>query len=502
MAPPGGGLAPLTLQEKLSKLREGWLVIVATVLQYTTGFSSTLIPILTDLLQGLSSTRHIGDEDKSDEAGSCGNWSWAITMTIFTVSMNLAAVLVSPLVRVSSPAFVAGLATTLQIGGLLIAAYTNSEAGIEIGFGVLVGAGAGISLVNNIIFVKRNFETRLVSLVFGVAITSICLLGLPIPYLMSFLKTATDKDYAKVIAVYAGLSGIGCVGAILMRSKTAEHQSAEAPSCSIAVRQTCQDFGALLTSGKFLFTAAVNSICFALMIYMLSLIPKINFVDKFYDQNIFENISLSEAEKRFANKAKFMTETTLIAGNSIFPLVFGFLGDSARLKRLLKQPKRVLYGLCSLQLAITVLCMNYITSLPLFILTTVLAAISFNGMLLLTNLVYIELYKEKQEFESAVSLSNLFRCMGTLIYPLLNLISPCSISDQLLTMATLLGALALLWIIQLSCADWEEADQVERAVGDTYYLPVSQQDKEIPNESGNGVIRKSAPIQQQTSGDL
>ena len=63
----------------------------------------------------------ISDEDKISEPGRCGNWNWAITMTIFTVSMNLAAVLVSPLVRVSSPAFVAGLATTLQIGGLLIA---------------------------------------------------------------------------------------------------------------------------------------------------------------------------------------------------------------------------------------------------------------------------------------------------------------------------------------------------------------------------------------------
>merc|ERR1719397_1462400 len=150
--------------------------------------------------------------------------------------------------------------------------------------------------------------------------------------------------------------------------------------------------------------------------------------------------------------------------------------------------------------------MNTITSLPLFILTTVLAAISFNGMLLFTNLVYIELYKERQEFESAVSLSNLFRCVGTLIYPLLNLISPCSISNQLLAMASLLGALALLWIIQLCCADWKDEDQLERpvgaavAVGDSDYLPVSQEDKEMPNKNGNGVlIRKLAPIQQQKS---
>ena len=63
--------------------------------------------------------------------------------------------------KANSPRFAALLATSSQFFGLIICPFSRSIAMIMVGFGVFVGAGAGLSLVNNIIITKKNFPNSM-----------------------------------------------------------------------------------------------------------------------------------------------------------------------------------------------------------------------------------------------------------------------------------------------------------------------------------------------------
>ena len=130
---------------KIKELKAGWLIILATVLQYVVGYPANILPMCGILF----ATKY--------EAFEASGTEKAVIIGLFTVFMNIVSMFVGPLVKAKSPRFVAFLATSSQLLGLVICAFSGSTAVIMVGFGILVGAGVGLSLVNNIFIVKKKF---------------------------------------------------------------------------------------------------------------------------------------------------------------------------------------------------------------------------------------------------------------------------------------------------------------------------------------------------------
>merc|ERR1712117_808141 len=112
-----------------SEFRNGWVLLIAAILQYLTGYPGTILP-----LSGiLFSPKY--EEFKTSEREK------AVTTGLFIVFMNIVSIFVGPMVKARSSRFVALIATFCQVSGLLICAISNSTAFVMIGFGVLVGMG-------------------------------------------------------------------------------------------------------------------------------------------------------------------------------------------------------------------------------------------------------------------------------------------------------------------------------------------------------------------------
>ena len=84
---------------KIQELKEGWLVILATILQFLFGYPANILPISGILFA------------PKDEAFGASGTETAVTIGLFTVFMNLVSIFVGPLVKAKSPRFVAVLAT-------------------------------------------------------------------------------------------------------------------------------------------------------------------------------------------------------------------------------------------------------------------------------------------------------------------------------------------------------------------------------------------------------
>ena len=153
---------------KIRELKDGWVIILATFLQYVLGYPANILPVCGILFA------------PKYEAFATSGMEKGVIIGLFTVSMNIVSIFVGPLVKAKSPRFVANLATSCQVLGILICSFSGSTFVIMIGFGIFVGAGVGISLFNNIIIVKKHFQNS-IGIAFGTALTCICLAGLLIP---------------------------------------------------------------------------------------------------------------------------------------------------------------------------------------------------------------------------------------------------------------------------------------------------------------------------------
>ena len=380
-------------EEQRREFKSGWMIIMAAVLQYVFGYPATILP-MSSILFGPKYK-----EFKTSETEK------AVMVGLFTVFMNIVSIFVGPMVKARSSRFVAILATSCQVLGLVICAFSNCTALIIIGFGMFVGTGVGLSFVNNIIIVTKYFP-KSTGIAFGTALSCICLIGLVIPLIMEILidyfEQKNDLLNQWTTLVYAGMSCVGFNGAILMIPKPGilvpdneetvpedvedDHEDSE-------YIQACKEFLLLLKDPVYIVTAVVNSCCFAIMVYFISLLAPI-------------------ATSRKLNDQSSNLVTIFIATNAFVLLPMGLLGDSTFLKNHFKFPKKSLYIFCCSGLVITIGFLNFTRSFITLIIGTVLSAIFTSGMFITTNLVYYECFPSM--FESAVGLSNLFRCIFAL----------------------------------------------------------------------------------------
>ena len=363
---------------KIQELKDGWVIIVATFLQYVLGYPANILPMCGILFA-----------PKYEEFGTSG-----------TVSMNIVSIFVGPLVKAKSPRFVANLATSCQVLGILICSFSGSTFVIMIGFGIFVGAGVGISLVNNIIIVKKHFQNS-IGIAFGTALTCICLAGLLIPQilktLIEYFRGHNDVLNQWTLFIYAIMGCVGFLGAMLMTSEPGNEEAVpmdlESEQEESEFKQTCKEIIILLKDPDYVVTAVVNSCCFSIMVYFISLIGTI-------------------ASSRNLEEESSNLVTIFSAANALSLLPMGFLGDSTIFKSFFKFPRKSLYIVCCIGLTFTILLFSFISSFPLLVVGTILCAIFTSGMFITTSLVYFDCFPTK--FESAVGLSNLFRCISAL----------------------------------------------------------------------------------------
>eukprot|EP00092_Neocalanus_flemingeri_P049714 GFUD01057227.1.p1 GENE.GFUD01057227.1~~GFUD01057227.1.p1 ORF type:complete len:330 (+),score=59.66 GFUD01057227.1:3-992(+) len=271
---------------------------------------------------------------------------------------------------------------------------------------MLVGTGVGLSFVNNIIIVKKHFPNS-ISIAFGTALTSICLAGLLIPHsvnkLIEQFQQRNDLLNQWTTVAYAGMSCVGFLGACLMAPDPSILMTGDEETVPTIIAdeqedsefiQACKEFIVLLKDPSYIVTVVVNSCCFSIMVYFLSLLPPIARSRNLMDQS--SNLV-----------------TIFIATNALTLLPMGFLGDSLFLKTHCKFPKKSLYIFCCIGLLLTFVFISFTGNFMTLIIGTILSAIFTSGMFISTNLVYFDCFLSM--FESAVGLSNLFRCIFALI---------------------------------------------------------------------------------------
>jgi len=375
---------------KIQELKEGWLVILATILQFLFGYPANILPISGILFA------------PKDKAFGASGTETAVTIGLFTVFMNFVSIFVGPLVKAKSPRFVAVLATSSQVFGLIICAFSGSIAMIMVGFGIFVGAGAGLSLVNNIIITKKNFPNSM-GIAIGIALTCICLTGLVIPQILqAFIDYFTkhgDLLNQWTIFIYALMGCVGYLGAALMTSEAGSEESLALDIETVAeedhseLKQMYNECTVLLKDPDYVLTALVNSCSFSIMVYFISLIGP-----------IVATRDLEDSSSNFV--------TIFCAVNALSLLPMGFLGDSTILRSLFKYPKKCLYIACCIGLVLTIFFFSFAHSFTSLTVGTVFLAVFTSGMFITTNLVYYDCFPTN--FESAVGLSNLFRCFFAL----------------------------------------------------------------------------------------
>ena len=157
--------------------------------------------------------------------------------------------------------------------------------------------------------------------------------------------------------------------------------------------QGFREFLILLQDPKYVVTSIVNSCCFSIMVYFISLITPI-------------------AKARELEDQSFLLVTIFSASNAVAMLPMGLLGDSSFLSRIFKFPKKTLYIFCCFGLNLTIVFISLTSNFTALIIGTVLSSIFTSGMFITTNLVYLDCFKSR--FGKAVGLSNLFRCIFAL----------------------------------------------------------------------------------------
>ena len=142
-----------------SEIRQGWKTLLGLILVYTFGYPPTIVVVMTGLLspeynQTLSLFENQEDFSRLETEK-------AVIISVFTIFMNSVPLCLN-FVSITTRK-IAILATCLQIVGLLLCYLTISSSwiGILLGFGVLVGSGIGLHIVNVLTVACTAFPTSL-----------------------------------------------------------------------------------------------------------------------------------------------------------------------------------------------------------------------------------------------------------------------------------------------------------------------------------------------------
>ena len=427
LAPPDGGY--------------GWVIVLAVLLQLM--FAGPLMATFGIIF---------GPKFKEFDSSTAEQ---ASIFAVYLVSWNVMTMFVGPLTQLRSERFVALCSTTLLVGGLILCAFSTSTYDLVISYGIVVGCGFGLGNANAILILNKYFKKR-VGAAFGLMATGLAIGSQVMPQLMRWL--VEEMPGKKAILVYACLTSAGFIGALMMRDpkplmrrlegkELEEHQAMLAASPRQQQRPQqdeaegrCGKFflfkvfrmmnWRLLRNPYFLMLAAGNAVVF---VSILTYIPQL--------RNICSDKGLNLAQT--ANVITFMAITEMIGRP-----FWGFLGDSALLKRITRTPKKFLYTMAGLGCSVGFVGLTFTSDF--LSVAIVVPSISVCGSCMMVNspLIFAEAFGK--DLPSALGLSNLFRgVIGLLIGPVMGKLREVtgSFTVPLFFLAACVAASMLTWII-------------------------------------------------------
>ena len=375
----------------------GWAIVLAAFLQFS--FGSQLMPLF-DVLFG----------PKFDEIGATSTEIYSVYST-FVVFWHSVSIFVGPLADLRSERFVAVCAIILQTLGLVISVFSTSVLHLVIGFGIIWGCGMGLANTNNIIIINKYFQKR-VGLALGIAIASVSIIGLVTPQALKILME--NFVFEHVVLIYAGISlTSGLLGALLMHpvrnhSLVIEEEIEEDESLMTEEKNVddktetkcsfCQIFSlikwSLLKDPYFLLIAVANSICFTAFVVQL---PQISIISK----------ELGFSLEETANLVSILSATDIIARFGQ-----GLVGDLSCLAAAFNHPKKFLFSLSSIFLAVIMTIMAYTQTFLQMVVLVCLTSVCNAGIMLNSSQVYRECFSN--HFPSALGIASFFRAFFAL----------------------------------------------------------------------------------------
>ena len=395
LAPPDGGY--------------GWVIVLAVLLQLM--FAGPLMATFGIIF---------GPKFKEFDSSTAEQ---ASIFAVYLVSWNAITMFVGPLTQLRSERFVALCSTTLLVGGLILCAFSTSTYDLVISYGIVVGCGFGLGNANAILILNKYFKKR-VGAAFGLMATGLAIGAQVMPQLMRWL--VEEMPGKKAILAYACLTSAGFIGALMMRDpkplmrrlegqELEEHQAmlAASPHQSpqrVEAEGRCGNFilvkvfrmmnWRLLRNPYFLMLAAGNAVVF---VSSLTYLPQL--------RNICSDKGLNLAQT--ANVITILATTEMIGRP-----FWGFLGDSALLKRITSTPKKFLYTMAGLGCSVGFVALTFTSDF--LSVAIVVPCISVCGSCMMVNSALIFAEAFGKDLPSALGLSNLFRgVIGLLIGPVM-----------------------------------------------------------------------------------
>ena len=143
-----------------SEIINEWKTLLGMILVYTFGYPPTIVVVMTSLISPEKNNQTVSLFNNQEDFSHLETEK-AVIISVFTIFMNsvpLCQNFVSTTTRK-----IAIFATCLQIVALLLCYLTISSSwiGILLGFGVLVGSGIGLHLVNILTVAYRAFPNTL-----------------------------------------------------------------------------------------------------------------------------------------------------------------------------------------------------------------------------------------------------------------------------------------------------------------------------------------------------
>ena len=424
----------------------GWAIILATLLQLM--FAGPLM-----------ATFGIIFGPKFQEFGS-STAEQASIFAVYLVSWNVITMFVGPLTQLRSERFVAICSTTLLVGGLVLCAFSTSTYDLMISYGLIVGCGFGLGNANAILILNKYFKKR-IGAAFGLMATGLAIGAQAMPQLMRWL--VEEMPGKKAILAYACLTSAGFIGALLMRDvkplmrrlegneleehkamlATKPHQQ-ERPKPVEEEEGRCANFilfkvfrmmnWRLLGKPYFLMLAAGNAVVF---VSTLTYIPQL--------RNICKDKGLDLAQT--ANVITVIATTEMIGRP-----IWGFLGDSAILKKFTDTPKKFLYTMAGLGCSLGFVALAFAKGFVSVAIVVPCIAICSSCMMVNSALAFAEAFGN--DLPSALGLSNLIRGVaGLLIGPVMGKLREATgtFSIPLFFLAACVAGSMLTWVVIGCC---------------------------------------------------
>ena len=350
----------------------------------------------------------------------------------FVLSWNLTTMFVGPLVQLRSERFVAFCGTSFTITGLLICAFSTNTFSLAVGYGLVFGIGIGLVGTNGILIISKYFREKIV-LAFSLFASAVGIASLVLPQLIKLLLFKFSGQ--QVILIYAVLSCVGYVGAILMldvnpfmkkipnddfeplqtkplkenvwdepkREKIQEEEN----SCfhqMLIIRVLCMIKWKLLSNPYFLMISLGTSLLHCSLMFYVSSIRTIS-------------------AERGLNVPDTADIISVIAFSDILTRLFqGVLGGAGFVQKRFTNPKKSILTIMGLGLSASLITVAYASDFVSLAVCVCLCSLFISGILINGPIVYGELFPEN--LSSALGLSDMIKgLLATLLGPATGLLN-------------------------------------------------------------------------------